>query len=172
MVAGPRFEHTNLRRSGLMPIAPFSPARRTDSRHGGNGYSRLSASCQTLAYDRDVAINTKRPPGLFPLFDRSTTLALRSAVFAGRSLDAKRARYQMHVVESICARGVGYGFCLKCRQGFGASRIQLMSASGSTSTFVWILRIRKSEWPRGSGPHQRCVRRRQSGKRCPRADAG
>jgi len=44
-----RFEPTNLRRSGLMPIArryPFSPARRKDSRHGGDGYSRLPASRQ------------------------------------------------------------------------------------------------------------------------------
>jgi hypothetical protein len=30
----------------------------------------------------------------------------------------------------------------------------LMSASGSTSTFVWILRIRKSEWLRGSVERQ------------------
>jgi len=37
-----------------------------------------------------------------------------------------------------------------CRQGFEASRIQLMSASGSTRTFASILRIRKSKWLLGS----------------------
>jgi hypothetical protein len=45
-------------------------------------------------------------------------------------------------------------FVLRCRQGFGASRIQLMSASGATSTFGWILRIRKSEALRGSVERQ------------------
>jgi hypothetical protein len=73
-------------------------------------------------------------------------------VFAGRSLDAKRAQYQV-LVANLSAL-VGYGFFLKCRQRFGASRIRLISASGSTSSLVWTLQSLKSEWRRGSVERQ------------------
>ena len=95
----------------------------------------------------------KRPPGLFLLVDRSTTPALRS--WCSQADRLMRSKRNIRCSSRIRLRsGCGYGFCLKCRQGFGASRIQLMSASGSTSTFVWILRIRKSERLRGSVERQ------------------
>jgi len=88
VVACPRFEPTNLRRSGLMPIAlhgryPSSPAR-------------FSA--------RRLQSAMKRPPGLFPLLDRSTTPALRS--YCSQADRLMRSERDIR----CCARGVGYGF--------------------------------------------------------------
>ena len=106
---------------------------------------------KTLGYDRDVAINAYEAAArIVPAVRSEHGSRIEIGVFAGRSLMRSE-----RVVANLSALGVwDYGFCLKCRQGFGASRIQLMSASGSTSTFVWILRIRKSEWLRGSVERQ------------------
>jgi hypothetical protein len=48
------------------------------TRHGGNDYSRLSASRQDTWLRPRCHKHLKRPPGLFLLVDRSTTPALRS----------------------------------------------------------------------------------------------
>jgi hypothetical protein len=78
-------------------------------------------------YDRDVAISTyETAAGIVPAVRSEHDSRIEIVAFAGRSLDAKRARYQVSRVATLSALRCGYGSCLKCRQGFGASRIKVM----------------------------------------------
>ena len=95
----------------------------------------------------------KRPPRIVPAGRSEHDSRIEIVVFAGRSLDAKRARYQ--VLVAICLRsGCGLRILFEVPAGIWGKPHPLMSASESTSTFVWILRIRKSEWLRGSVERQ------------------
>ena len=95
----------------------------------------------------------KRPPGLFLLLDRSTTPALRSECSQADRL--MRSERDIRCSSRICLRsGCGLRILFEVPAGIWGKPHPLMSASESTSTFVWILRIRKSEWLRGSVERQ------------------
>src|SRR3977135_1188855 len=63
-----------------------------------------------------------------------------------------RSERDIRCSSRICvASGGGLRILFEVPAGIWGKPHPLMSASESTSTFVWILRIRKSEWLRGSG---------------------
>jgi hypothetical protein len=79
-------------------------------------------------YDRDVAISTYEAAArIVPAVRSEHDSRIEIVAFAGRSLDAKRARYQV-LVANLSALGVWAA--LKCRQEFGASRIEMMWRQG------------------------------------------
>jgi hypothetical protein len=60
---------------------------------------------KTLGYDRDVAINTNEAAArIVPAVRSEHDSRIEIVVFAGRSLDAKRAQYQMLVANLSALR--------------------------------------------------------------------
>jgi hypothetical protein len=86
ILSRPRVEGLSARRSRLLSALRFVP--------------------KTLGYDRDVAINTYEAAArIVPAVRSEHDSRIEIVVFAGRSLDAKRARYQM-LVANLSALGV------------------------------------------------------------------